>query len=160
MRQLTSEEIKSCQLQGYIFAESIKLNCSSKIFVRRFMNSKACERMDKQGLLFDSFMVEDIFNELEKEYGEFNYGSMKMSPEVMFWIGYIYRYWSISCEMKSKEIYSIQNCNEMIKLYLPYHTLDPMVAVERIIEANNIDLEVDYLKKGVEILRKIKNRNI
>ena len=159
MKQLTSEEIKSCQIQGNIFAKSTQLKCSSKVFIRRFMLSKTCERMDKNGILFDSFSEEDIYAELEKENGKFNYGKIKIGNEVLFWIGYIYRYWSICCDMSSKEIFSIQNSSDMISLYLAYHTLDPKVAIERILEANNINLEKDFLTEGVRVLRKIRNRN-
>ena len=47
-------------------------------------------------------------------------------------------------------------------LFFAYHSLDPMNAIDRILEAKSITLDKDdneLTKEGVEILRKIKRLN-
>ena len=43
------------------------------------------------------------------------------------------------------------------KLYFPYHSLDPEQAIERIKESKGIVPE-DDIKRGVEILRKVREK--
>ena len=89
------------------------------------------------------------------------YGKEKYTVEEMHWIGYIYRYWSFSYGLTSRQIYKIAKPEQMRKLYFPYHSLDPRQAIDRIIEGTGMETtnEAYSISRGVEILRKIKNRN-
>ena len=47
---------------------------------------------------------------------------------------------------------------ELRGLFLPYHTMDPEQAIERILEAKNLILdEESELKRQYEIFRRIRN---
>ena len=46
---------------------------------------------------------------------------------------------------------------ELRKLYFPYHSLDSEQAIERIKESKGM-VEEDEIKRGVEILRRIRSR--
>ena len=161
MRKIDSLGLKLCSFQAQLFEKSIsKCECSSRIFAKRFLNSDLAKRMDNDGFLFESLAITDAIDEINKQYGESTYGKEKYTTEEMHWIGYIYRYWSYSYELTSKQIYKIVKPEQMKKLYFPYHSLDPQQAIERILEGAGIKIvnEEDAISRGVEILRKIKNK--
>ncbi|MBQ7359534.1 MAG: antitoxin [Lachnospiraceae bacterium] len=158
MKKMDSYGLKLCQFQAQIFQESIEeAECSSMIFIRRFMLSDLAKRMDKEGFLFLAVDVKDALTEIEVEYGPSAYGKEKFGNEEIYWTGYIYRYWAYITGLSSKQIYKIVKPDELRELYFPYHSLDPEQAIERIKEAKGMT-EEDQIKKGVEILRRVRAR--
>ncbi|MDD7227742.1 MAG: antitoxin, partial [Firmicutes bacterium] len=88
-----------------------------------------------------------------------SYGKIKFSVNEMYWIGYIYRYLSYVYQIDSKNAYKIIKGTELRHLFFAYHSLAPMNAIDRILEAKSIVLDKDnhqLTKEGVEILRRIK----
>lgn len=163
MKKMDSIGLKMCGYQAMLFECSLEqTDCSSAIFIRRFMNSDLAKRMDSTGFLFDSTDVRDAINELENQYGSSSYGVEKYSREEMHWIGYLYRYWTYVSEKTSKQIYRMMKPGELRKLYFPYHSLDPLQVIERITEETDSEIEtdVDDISQGVRILRKIRNQSI
>ena len=149
--------LKLCKIQAKIFESSIKkTECSSAVFVRRFMLSDIARRMDDGVFLFESCEEDEVFVEIETQYGKSNYGKEKISAEELYWIGYIYRYWCYTYQITSKQAFKIVKMKELRDLYYPYHSLDPSQAIERILEAKG-KLENDLTQRGVEILRSIIN---
>ena len=69
--------------------------------------------MDNDGFLFESLTITDAIDEINQQYGESTYGKEKYTVEEMHWIGYIYRYWSYSYELTSKQIYKIAKPEQM-----------------------------------------------
>ena len=118
------------------------------------MNSAVAERMDDGGFLYEACGVKEIFDELVDEFGDSSYGKEKYSENELYWIGYIYRYWSYTCGMSSKQLYNIIKPKELRTLYYPYHSLDPSQAIERILESKGL-LEEDLTQKGVRLLREL-----
>lgn len=158
MKKIDEEGLKLCALQADIFAESLEVTkCSSPIFIRRFMNSQVAVRMDHRGFLLEASDDISILNEVEAQYGMTSYGKERYNREELYWMGYLYRYWSYTYEISSKHIYKQMKAKEPRKLYYPYHSLDPAQAIERILESCGIEQE-DYTEKGVKILQKIIER--
>lgn len=163
MRKIDSLGLKLCSFQAQLFEESLsKCECSSRIFTRRFLNSDLAKRMDNDGFLFEALTITDAIDEINQQYGESTYGKEKYTVEEMHWIGYIYRYWSYSYELTSRQIYKIVKPEQMKKMYFPYHSLDPRQAIERILEGIGMEAEneADAISRGVEILRKVKNKKL
>lgn len=161
MRTMDSLGLKLCSYQAVLFEQSIEqTNCSSKIFIRRFMNSNLAKRMDSVGFLFDSLAVSDAIDEVEDQYGASTYGAEKFSIEEMHWIGYIYRYWAYVSGKTSKQLYKIVKPEQLRKRYFPYHSLDPQQAIDRIKEEIEPEgqSEMDDIAKGVIALRKVRNK--
>lgn len=161
MKKMDSLGLKICSYQAVLFEESLlHAECSSKIFIRRFMNSNLANRMDNIGFLFDSTDVLDAIAEVEDQYGKSTYGIEKFTIEEMHWIGYIYRYWAYITGQSSKQVYKMVKPEKLKKLYFPYHSLDPMQAIERITEEINPDDtdKLDDITKGVIALRKARNK--
>ncbi len=163
MRDIDYDGFILCDIQAKLFELSIEAEeCSSNIFIRRFMNSKVAIRLDNTTFLNESTPIETVLDEINKQYGKSTYGSIKFSKEEMFWIGYIYRYvvYVYVYDIDSIQAYKIIKGNELRNLYLPYHTLDPLNAIDRILEAKNINLNPtreEKIARGVEILRKIRS---
>ncbi len=95
---------------------------------------------------------------VEEEYGASQYGSVKFSYNEMYWIGYLYRYFAYSYMLSSLQVYKIVKPKELKGLFLPYHSLDPAQAIERILEAKNISFNEDAeLQRQYEIYKKIRH---
>jgi hypothetical protein len=59
-----------------------------------------------------------------------------ISTEVLYWTGYIYRYWHFYKDIPSKKIYHLANLRTMQRNYLMFHTMDPELAIDDLIEIN------------------------
>ena len=158
MRDIDEYGLKMCAYQAEIFKSSaLNQECSTGIFVRRFMNSELAERMDRKGSFFESSSVSGAFEELNRQYGKSSYGKVKYGKEELYWIGYIYRYWSYISGSSSKHLYKVIKPDELRRLYMPYHSLDPKQAIERIMETDKENEKTD-IARGVDILRKVRSR--
>jgi len=159
MRGLDSDGKLLCKIQGSIFEKSIEeYHTSSPVLARRYMNSDVAEAMDENGFLDRPFSETDVFETLDEEYGRSSYGSVSYTADMMFWIGYLYRYWAYTREIPSRRVYRIIGARELRDLYDAYHSLDPANAVQRILEAKGIDEENKYsVERGVELLRAIRS---
>lgn len=161
MRVIDRDGLILCEIQAKVFEQSIEREeCSSSIFTRRYMNSKICAKMDKLYFLNEAYSMGQIFDEVNEEYGVSTYGKTKFSKNEMYWMGYIYRYFAYIYDWDSSRIYKTINATELRKLYFAYHTLDPKQAIDRILEAKGIkaeETEEEIIKRGVEILRRLRN---
>ena len=159
-REMDHAGLLLCDIQGQIFEQSVTSEeCSSNIFIRRFMNSRFVSRMDNLAFINESMTIEGVFEEINGEYGQSHYGKIKFSMDEMYWIGYINRYLSYVYQIDSKNAYRIIKGNELRSLFYAYQSLDPMNAIDRILEAKSIVLDKDahqITKEGVEILRRMR----
>lgn len=140
MTPLSYIELKLCQAQAKIFEASVaKAHYSSPIFIRRFTYSSIAKSFDEKVFLYRSDSMEEIFNIIDEEFGESQYGEIKYSPDQMFWIGYIYRCICIKYNLSIKSVYKLFNAKEIIKYYNIFHTFDIVDAAERMMESINYD---------------------
>ncbi|MBQ9155990.1 MAG: antitoxin [Eubacterium sp.] len=158
MKSMDRDGLFLCDLQAKTFEESIDVvPVSSEIFIRRFMNSEAARSLDSGYALQVITQPEDIFIQIEEQYGPSNYGSVKYSHNEMAWIGYLYRYFAYTYELSTLQVYKIVKPKELRDLFLPYHTLDTSQAIERILEAKGMLLtQEEELKRQYEIFRRIR----
>ncbi len=157
MKKMDSDGILLCELQGSTFELSLeKVETSSPIFIRRFMNSDVVKLLDNKSILQSNLQPLDLIEYIEEEYQESKYGKDKYTNNEMYWIGYLYRYFSYTYELSSYRVYKIVKPKELRNLYLPYHTLSLEQAIERILEAKDIQLEIDDIHKQYEIYKKIR----
>ena len=153
--KLETVDLKLCQIQGKIFEESIgSLNCSSQVFIRRFMNSKVAKSFDDKSYLAQTSSIRDVYDELEEEYGAFSYGKEKFSMNEMHWIGYVFRCMSIAYGLSSKQIYKMFPSNDVRSYYFIYHTFDIVEAAERMLETKGYDFS-SVTKKKKKIYRRL-----
>lgn len=158
IKKINSDGLLLCELQAKAFENSIdKMESSSEIFIRRFMKSKIAKRLDNQSILDGNIQANDILTLVDEEYGATDYGSVKYTHNEMYWIGYIYRYFSFTYDLSSSQVYKIIKPKELRGLFLPYHTMDSSQAIERILEAKGmfIDEETEQ-QRQYEIFKRIR----
>lgn len=152
MRSIDNVGYELAKYQAGLFAASAGyLNCSSKYFVKKFMNSFLAERMDKVGFLFESLDIYAALDEL-KEETDLTKGKEKVATYVLEWIGYLLRFWAYTYEVSSKFIFKHIKLDELVMLYEAYHSLDIEAAISRINEAKKIRYFIS-IKDAVEILK-------
>lgn len=160
MKKIDKNGLLLCELQATAFENSVdKLDSSSEIFIRRFMKSQIAKRMDNESVLESNIQANDILELIEEEYGVSNYGTVKYTYDEIYWIGYIYRYFVITYELTSAQVYKIVKPKELRGVFLPYHTMDPAQAIERLLEAKGIltDDEME-LERQYAIFKSIRNK--
>lgn len=154
MKNFDNKGLVICTLQAKLFEMSVQQSTlSSPVFIRYFMRSEEAVLLDDTSYLFSSSDCERIIHDMNEKYGKIQ-GNKKFSEQSMYWMGYLYRYFSYTRDINSKTVYGIIKPQELHALYLPYHTLDPGAAVDRILEAKNIknqNLALDSLKKAYSI---------
>ena len=158
MRAIDHDGLLLCRIQGELFATSAAhCRCSSPVFIRRFMNSTVARRMDSDRFLDESDSTESLYAELEEQYGPSAYGTIRYDAEVLYWMGYLYRYWAYTREKSSASIYRTIPGRELVGQFAPLHTLDPDQAIERLLEARGLnDAEGDLTSRGVQSLRRLR----
>ncbi len=80
----------------------------------------------------EEYLLEELADELDLETeGE------RYDKEVLYWIGYIYRYWACLRKEKSRKIYRIASAKTMKRNYMMFHTFAPELAIEDLIEIHD-----------------------
>jgi len=152
MREMDTVGLTYCNCQASIFELSTSvLACSSNMFIRRYIYSDVAKQMDR--LDFNIITPDLAFEEIKSKYGDATQ-KQKYPPNVMYWLGYIYRYWSYIHEISILSIYKMIRPSELAGLYPAYHTLDPEMAIQRIIEAKKIKQQPN-LEEAVNMYREI-----
>ena len=59
------------------------------------------------------------------------------SKDILYWIGYLYRYWHYYTGEDSAKIYKQAPVKTMKRNYMIFHTMDPVVAIENLKEIYN-----------------------
>jgi hypothetical protein len=158
MKTIDRDGLLLCELQAKTFELSVDtVAASSAIFVRRFMNSKTAKWLDSGTILASNMQPADLLALVEEQYGPSGYGSEKYTYNEMYWMGYVYRYYAYTYQCSSVSVYKTIKPKELRGLFLPYHTLDPSQAIERILEAKGIseNRELDIMHQ-YEVFRRIR----
>lgn len=142
IKKIDKDGLLLCELQATAFELSLSMQgASSEIFIRRFMNSSIAKELDSADILQTNIQGKDIVERIDEEYGASNYGSFKYTPNEMYWIGYIYRYYAYTYGRTSAQVYKTVKPKELRGLFLPYHTMDPAQAIDRILEAKGLTID-------------------
>ncbi len=131
-------EKQLCDIQGRLFELSLKKSYDSPTFIASFMNSEVAKALDSSYDRLQWAGEEYLLAELNDESKGIKNAGKLYENEVMYWIGYLYRYWHYYKKTSSAEIYKIANEHTMNQVYLGFHTLDPKMAIDRLIESKNL----------------------
>lgn len=124
-------QLKLCDIQGRLFELSI--DYGSENFIKSFMTSEVAKHLDSPYNKLQWMGEEYLLDELKDEKPLDTAGE-KYDTEVLYWIGYIYRYWACSRNEKSKKIYKYAPAKIMKRNYSVFHTFDPELAIDDLIE--------------------------
>ena len=162
MKEIDREGIMLCKLQGSFFEHSLSLfpNLSSLVFIRRFMSSQYAHILDSGFYWGASYNEIEMKEEIIKEYGDSPYGKEKLDGKTLYWVGYLYRYWALITGSSSKSLNRDYPAKIVAETYLPYHSLSPIEAIKRIIEAKEGKI-IDRNDKSfqLELMKEIRKRN-
>ena len=130
MENFTLLERQLCDIQGRLFELALKENFYCLYFIEAFMNSRAAFALDDTYDRLQWAGEEYILEELDDEAGGLKKAGVIFDREVMYWTGYIYRYWHYYTGESSKDIYKIADANTMNECWLGFHTLDVEMAID------------------------------
>ena len=128
---MDSIQLKLCDIQGRMFERSTAY--ASEGFIRDFMNSEVAEHLDSPYNKLQWMGEEYLLDELKDEK-TLGIDGEKYSPEVLYWIGYLYRYWACTRGERSKRIYRQAPAKTMKRNYMAFHTFDPDMAIDDLIK--------------------------
>ena len=100
-------QLKICDIQGRLFKLSAQKKYSSATFIKAFMTLGTAKELDSR------------YNRMQW-----------FSNDVLYWIGYIYRYWHCYNGEDSAKIYKQAPVETMKRNYMMFHTMDPILAIE------------------------------
>ena len=132
--ELDTQQFGLCDIQGRLFELALRKGYDCKDFVEKFMNSRVAAALDD---VYDRMQwagEEYLLEELDDEVGGLAKAGTAYNNEVMYWMGYTYRYWHYYTGENSKQIYATADFEKMAMLYPGYHTLDVAMAVDRLKE--------------------------
>lgn len=138
MEKLSLQKRQLCDIQGRLFELAIKTGLDCPFFIESFMNSKAAAALDD---VYDRLQwagEEYILEELEDEMNGLKRAGTTYSPEVMYWIGYTYRYWHYYTGEYSREIYQTADAKTMKECWLGFHTFDVEMAIDDLKEIHEL----------------------
>ena len=128
--------LKLCDIQGRLFELSAAKGYGSAGFVKAFMLSETAKALDstynRMQWAGEEYLLEEVTTEAALSVG----GTM-FSMDVLYWIGYLYRYWHYYTGESSAKIYKQASVETMKRNYMMFHTMDPSLAIEDLKEIHN-----------------------
>jgi len=140
MREFDENGLRLAEYQARLFEQStIREDCSSKVFLRRFFYSDLLKKLDQNESSLLSLDVEEGLESIENQFGKSEYGHKMFSKEAMFWMGYMYRYISYTRDIETPFLMRLFVPEQMNEIYYTYHTQNPEWCVESLLSINHLD---------------------
>lgn len=128
-------DLKVCDVQGRLFELSAKAECNSEKFVKCFMKSEVAKHLDSSFNHMQWAGEEYLLSEIADSAGDVLHENGQIfSKDVLYWIGYIYRYWHYHTGEDSAKIYKQAPVKTMVRNFMMFHTMDPVMAIENLKE--------------------------
>lgn len=130
MENFSLEKRQLCDIQGRLFELALKNRYDCPEFINAFMNSRAAAALDDTYDRLQWAGEEYILDELDEEAHGLKMAGIVYTSEVMYWIGYTYRYWHYYTGESSRDIYKTADAETMNECWLGFHTLDVEMAID------------------------------
>lgn len=130
MTNLSLEKRQLCDIQGRLFELALKKGYDCPVFINAFMNSRTASALDDTYDRLQWAGEEYILEELDEEMHGLEKAGEIYSNEVMYWTGYVYRYWHYYTNESSREIYKIADAKTMYDCWMGFHTMDVEMAID------------------------------
>jgi len=131
-------QLKMCDIQGRLFELSADKNLNSAAFVNIFMKSNIAKCLDSKYNSMQWMGEEYLLEEICENAGDLSAEERQVLPkDVLYWIGYLYRYWHYYAGENSAEIYKQAPVKTMVRNFTILHTMDPALAIEDLKEIYN-----------------------
>ena len=122
-------QLKMCDIQGRLFELSGVKGYDSIPFIKAFMTGDIAKGLDSKFNRMQWAGEEYLLAELA-ENAQLPTGGPVYDQEVLYWTGYLYRFWHYTTGEDSKEIYKQASAETMSRNWLIFHTLAPEIAIE------------------------------
>ena len=143
MVNLGTDQRQLCDIQGRLFELARKNAYDCPSFIRTFMNSQTAASLDDTYDRLQWAGEEYILEELNDEAGGLKQAGILYSNEVMYWSGYVYRYWHYYTGENSRTIFRIADAETMNDCWLGFHTFDVEMAIDDLKEIYILKCEAD-----------------
>lgn len=131
-------QLKLCDIQGRLFELSAEKKYNSAAFIKAFMMPDTAKELDSKYNRMQWAGEEYLLEEVASVAGEsLTRNGEIFSADVLYWIGYIYRYWHYYNGEDSAKIYKQAPAQTMKRNYMIFHTMDPVLAIEDLKEIHN-----------------------
>ena len=131
-------QLKMCDIQGRLFELSADRNLNSATFVKTFMKSNTAKYLDSKYNSMQWMGEEYLLEEIIENAGNLSAEEGQVLPRnILYWSGYLYRYWHYCADESSAKIYKQAPVETMVRNYLIFHTMDPTLAIEKLKEISD-----------------------
>lgn len=128
---MDSLQLKLCDIQGRLFALIAQCNFDAEQLVKQFMNGKLAKDLDSEYNRMqwagEEYLMEDLLATCSNSISE---KKESIDKDILFWMGYVYRYWHYYTGEASSKIYKQAPFETMRVNYLMFHTMDVEMAIE------------------------------
>ena len=122
-------ELKLCDIQGRLFELSGEKGYDSVAFIKAFMTGEVAKGLDSKFNRLQWAGEEYLLAEIA-ETASLTPGGVVYDKEVLYWTGYLYRFWHFARGENSKDIYRQAPAETMSRNWLIFHTLAPEAAID------------------------------
>ena len=134
---MTSIELQLSDNQGRLFKLSARRGISSAEFIKVFMKSATAKALDstynRMQWAGEEYLLEEVIDEAGERFEKLG----EVYPdEMIYWIGYIYRYWHYDTRESSKEIYKYAQVKIMKQNYERLYMMTPEEVIVQLREKN------------------------
>ena len=124
-------KLKLCDIQGRLFELSAEKGYGSASFIKTFMTSEIAKDLDSKYNRMQWAGEEYLLDEIVSSNPDMAASNGEVfSADVIYWIGYLYRYWHFYTGEDSAKIYKQAPVETMKRNYMMFHTMDPTLAIE------------------------------
>lgn len=128
---MDSMELKLCDIQGRLFELFSTTEYDSESLVKAFMNGEVAKNLDSEYNRMqwagEEYLLEEIIAVCKEKLTT---KRETVSKDVLFWMGYVYRYWHFYTKEESNKIYKQAPFETMVVNYLMFHTMDVEMAID------------------------------
>jgi len=128
---MISIELQLCDIQGRLFKLSAWRGLSSAEFIKVFMKSATAKALDstynRMQWAGEEYLLEEV---IDGAGDRFERTGEVYAEELIYWIGYIYRYWHYVSGESSKEIYKQAPVKVMKQNYERLYMMTPEEVIE------------------------------
>ena len=124
----TPTNVGYCEMCARLFVLANRKGYSSKDFISKLMNSELArhlfDKYDNAMWLGETYVMSSLEYEVSIDVGD------SLPDDVMYWIGYLYRVWSLTYDDNPAEIYMQAPYEILSQMFTGLHVMSYEMAIE------------------------------
>ena len=135
---MDSLNLKLCDIQRRLFELFYDTKYDIEMLVTTFMNSEIAKNLDskfnKMQWVGEEYLLEEVLEIADMKICK---GNIVITKDILYWMGYIYRFWNLYTGEESYKIYKQAPFQTLMTNYLLFHTMDASMAIDDLKEIYN-----------------------